>query len=164
MKKIAFKYWATLSYIVMVTFINIGFSLLPVYSVFKQEVSLMDVVAGVIYLVRDFAQQELGHFIFIAMITGGILSYYLASPQIAIASVSAFAVGELIDWLIFTYTKKPLKDRLLLSACISTPFDTLVFLFGISRLNILAFSVMSVGKFLGVLGIWWMWYRRSRTK
>ena len=159
-----FKYGATLNYIVMVTLINVGFSWTPVYHLWGQEMSIMDPIAGIIYLVRDFAQRELGHYIFVAMLACGVLSYFLATPQIAIASVSAFMVGEIVDWALFTFTKRPLKDRLLLSACLSTPLDTFVFLWGVDRLNILSMMVMSIGKFTGILLIYYGWRHRYERK
>ena len=39
------------------------------------------------------------------------------------ASAAAFAVSESVDWLVFAITKRPLKDRVLLSCAASAPVD-----------------------------------------
>jgi len=158
------KYLSTISYILMILFINVGFAYMPMIRVLGLQTSLMDPVAGVVYLVRDFAQQELGHKIFFAMIIGAILSYFLATPAVAIASISAFAAGELIDWSIFTFTKKPLNQRLILSSCISAPVDSFIFLYILGYLNFMSFSLMCLGKIIGVIVIWYGWkLRANRT-
>ena len=122
----------------------------------------MDPAAGIVYLVRDFAQRELGHRIFVAMVIGSLLSYFLATPAVALASVSAFIAGELIDWSIFTLSKKPLSQRLIWSACISAPIDSLIFISLLGYLSIASFTLMTAGKIIGVCIIWLIWKARSR--
>jgi len=157
-----FPYQATTVYIIMIVSINVLFARLPIYQVLGNAVSPMDPVAGMIYLFRDFAQRELGHRIIIAMIIGSLISYFLASPELAFASISAFIAGELIDWLIFTFSKKPLSQRLIWSSTISAPVDSSIFLWGIDRFNLLAAVVMCITKVLGVAVIWWFWRQRQR--
>lgn len=161
---LSFRYWGTAGYIIMIVMINLGVTTLPLYHIWDCDISPMDPIAGIIYLSRDFSQRELGHYVFIAMILGAGLSYSLASPAIAIASISAFAVGEMIDWSIFAFTRRPLRDRLLWSALISSPFDSAIFLFGIHRLNLLAVILMTLGKFMGVWVIWAIWLQRNKQK
>ena len=55
------KYIATISYVLMIVLVNVGFAYTPILHVLGEPVSLMDPVAGIIYLVRDFAQRELSH-------------------------------------------------------------------------------------------------------
>ena len=57
-------------------------------------------VVGLIFIVRDFAQRVVGHWVLAAMLVAGILSYFLADPFVAYASVAAFAISELADWLV----------------------------------------------------------------
>lgn len=124
----------------------------------------MDPVAGIIYLLRDFAQAELGHFIFFAMAIGAGISLWLADPVIAKASVCAFIVGEMVDWALYTYTRRPLSDRLILSASLSAPLDTVVFLAMIGRLNILSLTIMTIGKIIGISLIWWLWRQSDNRR
>lgn len=156
------KRWiATISYILAIVILNMAVVYLPMVAAFGQHVSPADVMVGFIYLTRDFAQRELKHYIFIAMLVGAVLSYILATPTIALASMSAFLVGEIIDWAIFTFTKKPLSQRLLLSAVVSSPFDSAVFLGVLGRLTPLPFCVMTLSKIMGVMLLWVIWRQRN---
>ncbi|MCD6047299.1 MAG: uncharacterized protein K0S08_946 [Gammaproteobacteria bacterium] len=153
---------ATISYIIIVIVINVAFSYAPFFHIFGQEVSPMDAFVGAIYLVRDFAQREIRHYVLIAMLIGLIFSYVLAKPAVAIASAVAFMSGELVDWLIFTFTRKPLSQRLLWSAALSTPIDSSVFLIVMHQLNIVGFLLMSMSKWIGVFALWYWWKRQNR--
>ncbi|MCB1828196.1 MAG: hypothetical protein KDH94_07180, partial [Coxiellaceae bacterium] len=101
------KIIATFSYIVFIVLVNWMFGSLPHFSLFGGSLSPADVMVGFIYLLRDFAQREIRHYVVIAMVVGSVISYFMASPEIALASVSAFVVGEMIDWAVFTWTKRP---------------------------------------------------------
>lgn len=155
---------ATCTYILSIMSINIGFAYVPMYHVWGYEVSPLDIITGIVYLLRDFAQRELGHYVFIAMLIGVGISYYLSDPYIVKASIAAFIVGECIDWIIFTFTKKPLSQRLLGSAMISSPIDSLVFLYYLHHLNLLSWSILTVSKVLGVLVIWQGWRMQQRAQ
>jgi uncharacterized PurR-regulated membrane protein YhhQ (DUF165 family) len=156
------KYLATISYIAAIVVLNMAVVYLPHVAAFGESFSPADVLVGLIYLVRDFAQREIRHYIFAAMIIGASLSYVLATPDIALASASAFIVGECIDWSLFTFTKKPLSQRLLLSAIVSSPFDSVVFLYVSGRFHWLPVVVMTLGKFIGVLVLWLVWKTKKR--
>lgn len=153
-----FRYPATIIYIAAIVLINVGYVYVPFYQFPHGDISIMDPIAGIIYLCRDFSQRELGHRVFIAMFVGAVISFIFADPFIARASVCAFVVGELIDWGLFSFTKKPLRERLLLSALCSAPIDTLIFLGMLSRLNIIAFTVMTLAKIVGIYLIWLSYY------
>ncbi|MEL6782377.1 MAG: VUT family protein, partial [Pseudomonadota bacterium] len=49
---------------------------------------------------------------------------------IALASGIAFAVSEMVDWALFTFTKYRLSTRILLSSLVASPVDTSIFLYG----------------------------------
>ena len=157
-------YLGTLSYIVAIVSINVGYSYTPMYQFMGSDITPLEFVAGAVYLFRDFAQRELNHYVFIAMLLGLGLSYFLADAMIAKASVSAFVVGEVIDWAIFSFTRKPLQKRLLWSAAISSPVDSVVFLLVIHHLNPVSLSVMIVSKMVGVLIIWQGWRFNQRRQ
>ena len=157
------KIIATLSYIAFIVLVNWMFTVIPDVSLFGGSLSPADLMVGFIYLLRDFAQREIRHYVMIAMAVGSVISYFMANPTIALASVSAFVVGELIDWAIFTWTKRPLAKRLILSAAISAPFDSFVFLFVLGRLDWLSFTAMTVGKLVGVVLLWKMYLMRIRS-
>ena len=88
-------------------------------------------VAGLVYVVRDFAQNEIGRArIFVAMGIAAFITYRLADPALAVASVTAFALGEITDWLVYNLSKRPLSQRVLISSAIAVPVDIVVVLIG----------------------------------
>src|SRR4051812_26558679 len=101
--------WLVL-YIGSVVSINYAFSAAP------QLDLLWSCWAGLIFILRDMVQTRFGHGSLLAMVTACLLSYWLADPYVALASATAFAVSELIDWVVFTVTRRSLRDRLWLSS------------------------------------------------
>lgn len=167
MKQFLLRYKATLSYILVILVLNKLYGTLPLYAFFEELVSPLDIAVGMIYIFRDFSQREIGRYVIIAMLFAGYLSFALADQNVAYASLSAFLIGEFIDWAIFTYTKKPLSKRLIWSAMLSAPVDSFVFLYMLGRANWLAMSVMTLTKFLGVIVVWAVWrvqYNRAKNR
>jgi len=143
-----------LIYVGFVVLINTLFVYLPVSHFYGHEFTYADFAVGGIYVVRDLAQRIIGHKVIFAMILAAILTYLLADAEIAMASLSAFAIGEVVDWSIYTYTKKPLSQRILLSSCISSPVDSAIFLGMIHRLAPFEFCLMTAIKILGAIAVW----------
>jgi uncharacterized PurR-regulated membrane protein YhhQ (DUF165 family) len=156
------SYRWTLSYILFIVVINTLFVYLPFFKIHGSEFSTADSIVGAIYVMRDFAQREIKHYVIFAMFIGAILSYLLADKQVAVASVASFLIAESIDWGIYTFTRKPLSQRILWSAAISSPIDSAVFLYMMNQLNGLGLSVMTCVKILGVLAVWYSWRIRDR--
>jgi hypothetical protein len=98
------RYICTFIYILFIILVNNIFTYAPVIMVMGAPFSSADMVVGIVYIMRDFSQRELGHYVIFAMLFGCFLSFILADKSVALASVLSFFVGELIDWLIFTYT------------------------------------------------------------
>lgn len=118
-------------YVVLIPLVNWSFAHVPTVPMWDGgEWSPMAIVTGLILVVRDLAQREVGHYIFIPLALGICVSFIMAPPAIALASALAFAVSEVIDWAIFTFTKRPLSKRILWSCGVSAPFDSLIFLVG----------------------------------
>lgn len=156
------NYKYSLTYIVLIVLLNTLFTYIPLTNVFGSEVSPMDWTVGVVYVLRDFAQRELHHKVIIAMFLGSILSYGLASKEMAIASMSAFLIAEFIDWSIYTFTHRPLSQRILWSASLSSPIDSSVFLAIIHQFNCLGVVILSLAKIAGVFIVWYVWRERER--
>lgn len=131
--------WA-LFYVVLIPFLNWSFGVIPEFGVvapgesglFPQGVSLhpMTMVTGMVFVIRDFVQREMGHRVLILMVIAVAWSFFYAWPVIALASGIAFAISEGVDWLLFTFTKYRLSTRILLSSALAAPVDTTVFLYG----------------------------------
>jgi uncharacterized PurR-regulated membrane protein YhhQ (DUF165 family) len=60
------------------------------------------------------------------------------------------------DWAIFTFTKRPLQERILVSSVISVPLDTLTFQYLANYLSPAAFTTEVLSKWLGVLIVWYL--------
>lgn len=157
------RFSCTIAYIITIIAINNIFVYAPYITISGSLISTGDLVVGAVYVLRDFVQREIKHYVIIAMLIGCLLSYVLADKQIAIASVSAFFVGELIDWAIYTFSGKPLSQRLLWSSCISAPVDSAIFLHLTNMLNGPGLMALTLGKFLGILAIWYSWRVRNKS-
>ncbi|GAH45978.1 unnamed protein product, partial [marine sediment metagenome] len=94
------------------------------------------------------------HKIWLAMLAGCGLSYWMAAPQIALASAAAFIVAESFDWAVFTFTRRPLADRVLLSSLISGPVDSTVFLIGAGFFGWWGLLAMSLSKLIAAVLLW----------
>lgn len=105
------------------------------------------VVTGLVLVVRDFAQREIKHWIFGAMIIGLALSTLTAWPVIVVASGVAFLISETADWAVYTFSGRPLSQRILISSCISAPIDQLLFIYLASQVvpGIFAWGTIMTG-------------------
>ena len=74
-----------------------------------------------------FDEGVYGHKV-LALMVVGIIVTYLMSPKLALASGLAFGLGEGLEWVIFTTTKKTFRQRVLWSAIPAVVVDTAVFL------------------------------------
>jgi uncharacterized PurR-regulated membrane protein YhhQ (DUF165 family) len=117
-----------IAYIALILGVNLSFSYLPMLETPIGFVSMAAVLVGFVFVLRDYAQRAVGHYVLLAMVLGVIISYLLANPFVAIASATAFALSETIDWLVYTITKKPFHERVLISSVFAIPIDSFVFL------------------------------------
>ena len=151
-----FKYKFTCLYIILIVLINWGFTVVPLVPLLGEMFPPLSLVVGLIFVARDFAQREIDHKVIGAMLVAGLISYIMADPFIAIASIVAFTISELTDWAIYTWTKKPFAQRILISSAVSTPLDSGVFLAMIGHFSILNTILMTVAKMIGALIVWYM--------
>ena len=178
-----FKY--TLVYILLIPFINWSFTWAPMVGFVEGQFATywageaipefanwlfnpVTIVTGLVLVVRDFAQREIGHEVLIAMAIALFLTYVTSGGALALASGAAFLISELVDWAMFTFTKYKLSTRVLLSSAIAAPIDTTAFLYGASFIRDAQFTVpnivMSVGgKMFGAVLIWWLIKRRLES-
>ena len=155
-----FKY--TIAYVVFIVLVNWGFSVVPLVDMWTGEKwPPMSLAVGLVFVLRDFAQREIGHRVWYAMGAAGVLSYLMADPFVALASIVAFAVSEAADWAIYTFTKKPFAQRILISSLVSTPLDSAVFLGVIGHLSWSGVIAMTLSKMIGALVVWWVIRRRD---
>ena len=147
----------TFFYISSIVLVNIGFANIQLVQLPWGDMwPPTSLAVGFVFVLRDYAQREIGHKVILAMLLGAAISYVMASPIIAIASVTAYIASELLDWLVYSLSKTDFMGRILLSSAISTPVDSIVFLWMIGHLSISAVVVMTVSKMVAAVIVWKM--------
>lgn len=147
----------TILYIVLIVAVNYGFTVMPLLPLPGGEMwPPMSLVVGFVFVARDFAQREIGHRVIIAMVAAGALSYVMASPYVAAASIAAFLISEFADWAVYSFTGRPFAQRVLLSSAVGTPVDSVIFLAIIGHLSVIGVIAMTASKMIGAVAVWWM--------
>lgn len=139
-------------YVATVLAVNVAFAHWPEFA------WLWSFGVGGVFVARDFCQRSIGHWALLPMVAGIGLSWWLADPFVALASAAAFAVSESIDWLVFTVTRRPLRDRVLWSCCAAAPADSVVFLAMIGALAPGPLLAQIGSKVVAGLVVW-LWLR-----
>ena len=152
----------TLLYVALIVLVNWGFTVVPLVPLPGGEMwPPMSLVVGLVFVARDYAQREIGHKVIIAMLVSAALSYVMANPFVAVASLSAFLISEFADWAVYSFTRRPFSQRVLLSSLIGTPLDSAVFLAIIGHFSLVGVVAMTLSKMLGALAVWWLVRRRE---
>lgn len=146
-------------YCISIVLINIGFDKIPLIDLGFGMLSPMAVIVGGIFVLRDYVQRECGHYVLLAMAFGCVASYFLASPAVAFASLIAFGISELVDYLVYIHTKKPFYKRILMSSLVSVPIDSLLFLSLINSNTPATFVLMVASKLIAAI---WIYYYVKR--
>ncbi len=156
------RYLNTLIYIALIVLVNYAFTKVPLVALpggtMWPPVSLL---VGFVFVARDFAQRDIGHGVIGAMLIGVAISYFMAGPQVALASAAAFTISEFADWAVYSFTRRPLSQRILLSSALGTPIDSVVFLGLIGALSLAGALAMTASKMIGACIIWWLVRRRE---
>ena len=156
------RYLNTALYIASIVLVNWAFIVVPPVPIpggaLWPPVALL---VGFIFVIRDFAQREIGHCVLVAMGVGVVLSYFMASPEVAMASATAFLISELVDWAVYSFTGRPLSQRVLWSSLVATPIDSAVFLAMVGFFSIVGVLAMTLSKLVGALIVWWLIRRRE---
>ena len=86
---------------------------------------------GAALILRDLVHESLGVKWSLAAIgLGAVLSYLLADPFIAIASLVAFAISELSDYAVYVKIREKSKElAMLLSGIVGSTIDSAIFLY-----------------------------------
>ena len=156
---VAGRRWTAL-YVGLMPFINWSFAAVPTAPIpdwlggglFQP----LAIVTGLVLVVRDFAQREMRHWIWGAMLTGLALSTLTSHFTVVIASGLAFLVSETVDWAVYTFTSRPLSERIMMSSLASAPLDQVVFI-GLASLivpGIFAWGTIGTGIASKLLGAW----------
>jgi uncharacterized PurR-regulated membrane protein YhhQ (DUF165 family) len=153
--------WAAL-YVGLMPLINWSFGAVPTFPIPEMlgggAFQPLAIVTGLVLVVRDFAQREMKHWVWGAMITGLVLSMLTSWIVVVFASAAAFLISETVDWAVYTFSKRPLSRRIMLSSTVSAPLDQMVFIWLASQIpgqeGIFAWGTIITGiasKLLGAL-------------
>ena len=146
-------FWPAL-YFTAIVVSNLMMVWLPMVPVFGVDIPPAIFLFGFVFALRDFAQRALGHHVLGVMAAAAIATYWLAGPAIALASTTAFLVSELADWAVYTITKRPFVQRMLVSSLISVPVDTAVFFLALGILDAKSLIVGIGIKMIGTAVLW----------
>lgn len=156
---LATRPWAAL-YVGLMPFINWSFAAVKTYDIPSWlgggEFQPLAIVTGLVLVVRDFAQRELRHWIWGAMLVGLALSTLTSWITIVVASGLAFLVSETVDWAVYTFSNRPLSQRIMISSLASAPLDQVIFI-GLASLvvpGIFAWGTVLTGIASKLLGAW----------
>lgn len=156
------RYKMTALYVALIVAVNYAFTVVPLVELpdgtMWPPVALM---VGFVFVARDFAQREIGHKVLLAMLVGVAISYFMANPFVATASAAAFLLSELVDWAVYSFTKRPLSQRILYSSLLGAPVDSAVFLGLMGMLSPVGVAAMTASKLVGAFIVWWMIRRRE---
>lgn len=161
----------TLFYLLAIVLVSALFTFYPVLIELSPSITITPwtFLVGAWFVLRDYSQREIGHWVFIPMAIGVAICFFI-NPALGLASASAGIISELTDWAIFTFTKKPFHQRVVLSSLASVVLDTLVFYWmfdflgiipGVEIFNWLTILVGAASKSLAVAVVYWH-YRRHR--
>ena len=153
--------WTAL-YVVSIVAVNWMFMSIAPWSTPLGDLYLANIVVGFVFVLRDYAQREVGHNVMFATAAAGALTWVMVDPAIAVASITAFFLSEMADWAIYSFTKRPLSQRILYSSLIAVPLDTLAFQYLAGYLTPAAFSMEMLSKALGVVLVWYLLRLRDR--
>ena len=120
------------------------------------DLYIANLIVGAVFVLRDYAQREIGHKVLIATAVAGVITYFMVDKSLAIASLIAFFLSEMTDWAVYTWTKRPLQNRILLSSLFAIPVDTLAFQYLAQYLSPASFTTEVISKAVGVAIVWYL--------
>jgi len=152
----------TAIYIAAIVMVNWMFTAIAPWSTPLGDLYLANIVVGFVFVLRDYAQREIGHSVLAATAVGGVLTWFMVDPAIAVASITAFILSEAADWGVYSFLRRPLSQRILISSLIAIPLDTLAFQYLAGYLTPAAFATEIASKAVGVLIVWYLLRMRDR--
>lgn len=144
-----YKFLFVTAYIASIVFVNWAFTIFPFVEIWGAKIPMASFIVGFIFVARDFAQRAIGHYVLLAMLGGTGLSYVMADPFVAKASLTAFLISELVDWAVYSFTNRPFHQRILYSSALGTPVDSIVFLAMVGFFSWPAVVFMTIAKMVG---------------
>ena len=148
-------FWVA-AYVAAIVLVNWLFTAIAPWATVFGDLYFANVVVGFVFVLRDYAQREVGHKVLLATLLAGAVTYVMVDPAIAIASITAFILSEMADWAIYSFWRRPLQQRILVSSLVAVPLDTFAFQHLAGYLTPAAFTTEVLSKFLGVVVVWYL--------
>lgn len=117
----------TIAYVASAVLVNLMFLVLPPFQAAGVVLTWGSFVVGGTFILRDYAQREIGHRVLWATIVGTAITAAM-SPGLALASGAAFLVSEILDWAVFSRWRGSFRSRVVVSSLVGTPVDSAVFM------------------------------------
>lgn len=161
----------TAVYVALMPLINWSFAAVPTYPIAESlgggQFQPLAIVTGLVLVARDFTQREIGHRVLGAMLIGLALSTLTSWITIVVASGAAFLISETVDWAVYTLSRRPLSQRIMISSALSAPLDQTVFIYLASFVvpGIFAWGTVLTGiasKLIGAAVVAWVVARQER--
>lgn len=161
----------TAVYVALMPLINWSFAAVPTFPISDAfgggQFQPLAIVTGLVLVARDFTQREIGHRVLGAMLIGLALSTLTSWMTIVVASGAAFLVSETVDWAVYTLSRRPLSQRIMISSALSAPLDQTVFIWLASFVvpGIFAWGTVLTGiasKLVGAAVVAWWVARQER--
>ena len=159
-------------YVALMPLINWSFAAVPTTPIPESlgggQFQPLAIVTGLVLVVRDFAQREVGNKVLLAMVIGLALSTLTSWITVVVASGVAFLISETVDWFVYTTSTRPLSQRIVISSAFSAPLDQVVFIWLASFAvpGIFAWGTVLTGiasKLVGAAFVgWWMARQEAR--
>ena len=120
------------------------------------------IAVGVLFVLRDYCQREIGHWVWGPMLVAIFLSWAI-SPEYGLAVIIGGISGAMADWAVYSFLKKPFHQRILISSLFSGPADTIGFFLsfdllsvmpGISIFNLPTVIIGSLSKVAAAVFLW----------
>lgn len=156
------NYRFVLLYLFAIIFSNVAFSYFPLLHTPLGPIPSMALFVGFVFVLRDYAQREHGNKVLLAMLAGCVISAFFADGMVVVASVAAFAISELADYAVYTFTKRPFHKRVLISSAVSVPIDSVIFLTLIGVPNIASMTAMSISKLMAAVVIYLIYVGKGK--
>lgn len=161
----------TAVYVALMPLINWSFAAVPTFPIAEAlgggQFQPLAIVTGLVLVARDFTQREIGHRVLGAMLIGLALSTLTSWITIVVASAAAFLISETVDWAVYTLSRRPLSQRIMISSLLSAPLDQTVFIWLASLVvpGIFAWGTVLTGiasKLVGAAAVAWVVAREER--
>jgi len=162
----------TAVYVALMPIINWSFAAVPTFPIAESlgggRFQPLAIVTGLVLVARDFAQREIGHRVLGAMFVGLALSTLTSWITVVVASGLAFLISESVDWAVYTLSRRPLSQRIVVSSALSAPLDQTVFIWLASSVlpGIFAWGTVLTGiasKLIGALVVALVVARQERA-